>query len=67
MQKTAEAIHKKGAKAGIWFRPLLTREAVPKEAVLCEECGGTILDPSHPFTLEKVYSDAKKYSIGGSI
>lgn len=65
MQKMAEAIHKKGAKAGIWFRPLLTRESVPKEAVLCEECGGTILDPSHPFTLEKAYNDAKKLSDWG--
>lgn len=65
MRKTADAIHSKGAKAGIWFRPLLTREDVPAEAVLCEECGGKILDPSHPFTLEKVYSDAKKLSDWG--
>lgn len=65
MRKTADAIHLKGAKAGIWFRPLLTRGEVPKEAILCEECGGIILDPSHPFTLEKAYNDAKKLSDWG--
>ena len=65
MRKTVDAIHKKGAKAGIWFRPLLTRGEVPEEAVLCEECGGSILDPSHPFTLEKTYNDAKKLSEWG--
>lgn len=65
MRKTAEAIHAKGAKAGVWFRPLLTRGDVPAEAVLCEECGGKILDPSHPFTLEKAYNDAKKLSDWG--
>lgn len=65
MRKMADAIHKKGAKAGIWFRPLLTRGDVPKEAVLCEECGGIILDPSHPFTLEKAFNDAKKLSDWG--
>lgn len=65
MRKTAEVIHAKGAKAGIWFRPLLTREKVPEEAILCEECGGKVLDPSHPFTLEKVYNDAKRLSDWG--
>ena len=65
MRKTADAIHKKGAKAGIWFRPLLTRENVPEEAVLCKECDGIILDPSHPFTLEKAFNDAKKLSDWG--
>ena len=65
MRKMADAIHVKGAKAGIWFRPLLTRGDVPQEAILCEECGGTVLDPSHPFTLEKAYNDAKKLSDWG--
>ena len=65
MRKMADAIHLKGAKAGIWFRPLLTRGNVPKEAILCEECGGVVLDPSHPFTIEKAYNDAKKLSDWG--
>lgn len=60
MKKTAEGIHNRGAKAGIWFRPLLTRESIPDEMILCEESGGSILDPSHPFTLKKVEEDARK-------
>lgn len=65
MCKTAEAIHEKGAKAGLWFRPLLTREAIPDAAKLCEESDGMVMDPSHPFTLEKVYKDAKKIADWG--
>ncbi len=65
MRKLVDAVHAKGAKAGIWFRPLLTRGDVPKEAILCEECGGIVLDPSHPFTLEKAFCDAKKLSDWG--
>lgn len=65
MQKMADAIHEKGAKAGVWFRPLLTRENVPQEAILSEENGGIVMDPSHPFTLEKVYQDAKRLSDWG--
>ncbi|MBQ2876359.1 MAG: hypothetical protein IJE25_05070 [Clostridia bacterium] len=58
MANVAEEIHSKGAKAGIWFRPLLTKEAVPIEARLIDYRGGVILDPTHPFTLEKARSDA---------
>ena len=65
MGKTAAAIHAKGAKAGLWFRPLLTREEIPDAAKLCEESSGTVMDPSHPFTLEKVCKDAKKISDWG--
>lgn len=60
MKQTVRLIHEKGAKAGVWFRPLLTTEAVPEEAILRKDCGGTILDPSHPFTLETVERDARK-------
>ncbi len=55
---TANQIHAKGAKAGLWFRPLLTREDLPKEVITCEECNGLVLDPSHPFVIEKVEKDA---------
>ena len=59
MAKTAEDIHKKGAKAGIWFRPLLTLGDVPEEAKLqAFPSGGVLLDPSHPYTLERVRKDA---------
>lgn len=60
MAATAAEIHARGAKAGLWFRPLLTRENVPHTAVLASDFGGEILDPSHPFTLEKAYKDAAK-------
>lgn len=60
MQKIVAEIHAKGAKAGVWFRPLLTRENVPQEAILCEEYGGFVLDPSHPYVIEKVKKDTAK-------
>lgn len=60
MARVAEAIHKKGAKAGIWFRPLLTLGDVPEEAKLEKfAAGGVLLDPSHPYTLKKARKDAK--------
>ena len=59
MAATADAIHEKGAKAGIWLRPLMTCLPVPDEAVgiRAGDRGGTILDPSHPYTLERVRED----------
>ncbi len=60
MAKTADAIHAKGAKAGIWYRPLLTclPTSVPMQShVDCKN--GIILDPSHPEVLAKVAEDTK--------
>lgn len=66
MDKLTEMIHSKGAKAGIWFRPLLTKLDCPKEAILENKPNGSvILDPSHPFTLKLVYEDAKRFSDWG--
>lgn len=60
MSKTADDIHKKGAKAGIWFRPLLTLGDVPEEVKLEKfSAGGVLLDPSHPYVLERVRKDAE--------
>ena len=60
MRRTADAIHCKGAKTGIWFRPLLTLGDVPEEAKLERfSAGGFILDPTHPYTLERVKNDAR--------
>ena len=59
MAKTADNIQKKGAKPGIWFRPLLTLGEIPDEARLAAaKTGGQLLDPSHPFTLARVRRDA---------
>ena len=60
MAETAAKIHEKGAKAGIWFRPLLTLGDIPTESKYQMSDGGIILDPSHPYTLERVESDAAK-------
>ncbi len=57
MQRMAEEIHTRGAKAGLWIRPLLTRELMPEEARLASQFGGDILDPTHPFAKEKIYHD----------
>ncbi len=62
MEKTADSIHEKGAKAGIWFRPLLTLGRIPDEARLWLNAGGQIMDPSHPYTLERVQTDAARLS-----
>ena len=60
MSRVADAIHEKGAKAGLWFRPLLTLGDIPEEAKLEKfSAGGVLLDPSHPSVLERVYNDAK--------
>ena len=61
MARTADEIHARGARAGIWMRPLLTCLPVPQEAVGIRKCqGGTILDPSHPYTLELVREDVAR-------
>lgn len=60
MSAVAQDIKNKGAKPGIWFRPLLTLGDVPEEAKKERfDQGGVILDPTHPYTLERVYSDAR--------
>jgi len=61
MRETAEEIHAKGAKAGIWFRPLLTLGQTPEEAMLSKgSAGGIVLDPTHPYTLARVEEDARR-------
>ena len=61
MALTADEIHARGAKAGIWMRPLLTCVPVPLDAVGIRKIGaGTILDPSHPYTLELVAEDVRR-------
>lgn len=57
MQLMADEIHARGAKAGLWERPLLTHDAIPEEAKIASCFGGDILDPTHPFAIEKIYND----------
>lgn len=55
MQKMAQAIEAEGALPGLWFRPLLTIEAVPDEYVLKTKFGlQRILDPSYPDVLNYI-------------
>lgn len=65
MADTADKIHAKGANAGIWIRPLLTRDDVLEETKMAEECNGIVLDPSHPYVIELAEKNAelviKKY------
>lgn len=62
IRQTSEKIHKKGANAGVWFRPLLTCEDVYEEALIRQHDNGRVMDPSHPYTLEKVAKDVAKIS-----
>ncbi len=63
MKKMVDAIHKRGAKAGLWFRPLLTQEEVPPEMMLgVDGKGSNILDPTHPEVLKKVEDTARKFT-----
>lgn len=59
MRKMVEDINAKGAKSGLWFRPLLAIGDIPEEAKLLSHYSGLSLDPTHPYTLEKVEKDAK--------
>jgi len=59
MEETAAAIREKGARPGIWFRPLYTSVQVPHEweGPRQMERSGIQLDPSHPEVLEMVARD----------
>ena len=59
MAATADAIRERGARPGIWMRPLLSCGEIPSDAILSknEANGGLSLDPSHPFVLERVEAD----------
>lgn len=58
MYKLTSSIHERGVNTGIWFRPLLTLGRIPEEAKLANSAGGQIMDPSHPYTLDRVRKDA---------
>lgn len=65
MKATADDIHQKGAKAGIWFRPMLTLGDVPEEAKLAAYAGGVVMDPTHPYTLEQIQKDVLRIKSWG--
>lgn len=57
MKKLAAEISEIGAIPGIWFRPLLTTEKLPRNCILKYEGMKYTLDPSVPETLEIVRQD----------
>lgn len=60
MKTVCDEIHQKGAKAGLWFRPLLARGDFSEEQVLTEGFSGRILDPSHPEVLRMLEEDTRR-------
>lgn len=60
MRQTAAEITGKGARPGIWYRPLLTLGDLPPESVLRTNANGLVMDPSHPYTLERLREDAAR-------
>lgn len=62
MVKMAASVKEKGCRPGLWFRPLQTMSHVPFEASYLSpyEKKGFILDPSHPFSLEKISEDVSR-------
>jgi alpha-galactosidase len=60
LEETAHAILEKGAKPGVWFRPLLTMGGMPWQACYRATAAGHTMDPSHPYTLERVYEDTAR-------
>lgn len=60
MEAVAGEICQKGARPGLWFRPLLTLGDLPPEAQLREYANGMVMDPSHPYTLERVQQDTAR-------
>ena len=71
MPKLAREIKAAGARPGIWFRPLLTTEAVPEHWVLPESRFniprefGFYLDPSLPEVLERVSQNVVRFKEWG--
>lgn len=60
MRSMAGEIAEKGIRPGIWIRPLLTLGTLPEEAKLRSYANGMVMDPSHPYTLERVREDAAR-------
>lgn len=54
----AAAISDRGARPGVWFRPLLSRVDGP--AALSPRDGGFALDPSHPDALATIAADTRR-------
>lgn len=65
MKKMADKIKQLGVRPGIWFRPLLTTEDVPKEWILTQNKTEKVLDISHPEVLDKICEDIRRLTAWG--
>lgn len=64
MATVADRIREAGARPGLWFRPLLSREPSPLAHPTALR-NGWALDPSIPETLEQVRSDLRRFQEWG--
>ncbi len=66
MGQLATKIKEKGAKPGIWIRPLLSANNVSEELLLYKQLNGDdlqyVLDPTHPKVLEAIGADIRLIS-----
>jgi alpha-galactosidase len=58
---TAAAVKEIGARPGLWFRPLLSREAGPWGLTGRSDGPGRTLDPSYPEVLDLVRADLHRF------
>lgn len=67
MEEMAVQVREKGCRPGVWFRPLRTMGHVPEEAIYSSPYKGVgmVLDPTHPFTLERVAQDVARLADWG--
>ena len=65
MAGTAAAITAIGARPGLWFRPLLTREPGPWASPGPHDKPGRALDPSYPEVLELVRAALRRFKDWG--
>ncbi|GAA1522625.1 hypothetical protein [Kribbella lupini] len=65
MAATAEAVKQLGARPGLWFRPLLSRESGLWGHPLGGEAPGRALDPTYPEVLDLVRGDLQRFRSWG--
>ncbi|WBQ08081.1 hypothetical protein [Kribbella sp. CA-293567] len=62
---TAAAVKEIGARPGLWFRPLLSREQGPWGRAGQSDGFGRTLDPTHPEVLDLVRADLRRFKDWG--
>ncbi len=59
MKRMADAIKERDIHPGIWIRPLQTVEYLPEETYLRKKGKVKVIDPSHPYSKEKLAGDIR--------